>query len=46
MKTRAEQKRSERTEKRRQGFVLKQFWIFPKDWPRAKRYLDRLNDRN
>jgi len=26
---------------RRAGFVLRQFWVHPKDWPLVQRYLKR-----
>jgi hypothetical protein len=37
-----ERKAAERERMRARGFVLRQFWIHPKDWPRAQRYLDLM----
>jgi len=31
----AERKRDERERMRKSGFVLRQFWVHPKDWPRV-----------
>ena len=45
MKSPAERKRDERIRMRVRGFVLKQFWIHPKDWERVQRYLLRVNKR-
>jgi hypothetical protein len=41
-KTAAERKRDERERMRNQGFVLRQLWVHPKDWPRVQRYLERV----
>lgn len=38
----AERKAAERARMRARGFVLKQFWIHPEDWPRVEKYLSRL----
>lgn len=35
----AERKRDERERMRDKGFVLRQFWVHPKDWPRVQKYL-------
>lgn len=40
-KSSAELKRLDRTRKRDQGFVLKQIWVKPKDWPIIKKYIDK-----
>lgn len=44
-KTRAEDQRQFRERKREAGMVLKQIFVWPKDWPAIKRYIDRLNGR-
>ena len=38
----AERKRDERERMRAAGFVLRQFWVHPKDWERVSKYLDRV----
>lgn len=38
----AERKRDERDRMRDRGFVLRQFWVHPKDWPRVQKYLLRI----
>lgn len=38
----ARRKRAERDRKRAAGFVLRQIWVQPADWPRVKRYIDTL----
>jgi hypothetical protein len=45
MKSPNERKRDERARMRARGFVLRQFWVHPKDWPRVQRYLQRVNKR-
>lgn len=45
MKSPAERKRDERERMRALGFVLRQFWIHPKDWERVQKYLARVNKR-
>jgi hypothetical protein len=42
MKDAAERKRDERKRMRKAGFVLRQFWIHPKDWARVAKYLRRI----
>lgn len=42
MKSSAERKADERARMRDRGYVLRQFWIHPKDWQRAQAYLTRL----
>lgn len=39
----ARRKRAERERRRKAGFVLRQIWVRPGDWPRVKRYLDALD---
>ena len=39
----ARRKRAERERRRKAGFVLRQIWVRPGDWPRVKRYLEGLN---
>lgn len=41
----AERKRAERTRMRAEGYVLRQFWVHPKDWDRVQRYLLMVNKR-
>lgn len=41
MKTAAELKRIDRARKREQGYVLKQIWVRPNNWPKIKKYLDK-----
>lgn len=43
MKSAAERKADERARMRSRGFVLRQFWVHPKDWPLVQRYLLRVN---
>lgn len=38
----AQRKRDERERMRDRGFVLRQFWVHPKDWPRVQKYLERV----
>jgi hypothetical protein len=42
-KTDAERKRDERERMRERGYVLRQFWIHPKDWSRVSAYVRRIN---
>jgi hypothetical protein len=37
--TAAERKRAERERMRLEGFVLRQVWVHPDDWPRVSRYV-------
>ena len=41
-KTPAQRKRDERERMRERGFVLRQFWVHPDDWERARKYLAKL----
>lgn len=41
-KTPAQIKATNRDNMRKRGYVLKQIWVKPALWPRAKAYLDRL----
>ena len=41
----AERKRDERERMRDAGFVLRQFWVHPQDWPRVQKYLTRLLEK-
>ena len=45
MKTGAERKAAERARMRDKGYVLRQFWVHPKDWPLVQKYLLRVNKR-
>lgn len=42
-KTATERKADERERMRARGYVLRQFWIHPKDWERVQKYLQRIN---
>jgi hypothetical protein len=42
MKDAAERKRDERDRMRAEGYVLRQIWVKPKDWPRVQKYLARF----
>ena len=44
-KSPAERKRDERERMREAGYVLRQFWVHPKDWERVQRYLISVNKR-
>ena len=44
-KSDAERKRDERDRMRERGYVQKQFWCHPQDWPRVQRYLLAVNRR-
>jgi hypothetical protein len=39
----ARRKRAERDRRRKAGFVLRQIWVRPGDWPRVRRYLEGLD---
>lgn len=39
----ARRKRAERERRRKAGFVLRQIWVRPGDWPRVKRCLEALD---
>ncbi len=41
-KSDAERKRDERERMRERGYVLRQIWVHPKDWPRVQVYLARV----
>ena len=41
-KTAAARKQDERDRMRARGFVLRQVWVHPKDWPRVQTYLARV----
>jgi len=41
-KTAAELKRTVRENKRKAGFVCKQIWIRPHDWPKVRAYLAKF----
>jgi hypothetical protein len=43
MKDAAQRKRDERQRMRAEGYVLRQFWVHPKDWARVQTYLRRVN---
>lgn len=46
-KSGAERKQDERDRMRARGFVLRQIWVHPKDWPRVQTYLARVfRERN
>ena len=42
-KTAAERKREQRQRRRDEGWMAFEVWVHLEDWPRVKRYLDRLN---
>jgi hypothetical protein len=44
MKTPAQRKRDERKRMRKAGYILRQFWVHPKDWARVAKYLQRIKD--
>jgi hypothetical protein len=44
-KSAAQRKRDERARAREKGYVLRQFWVHPQDWPRVQAYLLRVNRR-
>jgi hypothetical protein len=46
MKDAAQRKRDERERMRKAGFVLRQFWVHPKDWPRVTKFLERLRRKH
>ena len=45
MKNAAQRKRDERERMRKAGYVLRQFWVHPKDWALVQKYLLRVNKR-
>jgi hypothetical protein len=45
VKSAAERKRDERERMRKDGFVLRQFWVHPKDWGLVQKYLRRVFKR-
>lgn len=40
-----ERKADERARMRALGFVLRQFWVHPKDWPKVQKYLLSVNKK-
>ena len=40
-KSAAELKRKDRARKREAGYILKQIWVKPENWPKIKKYLDK-----
>lgn len=40
MKTHAERQRAMRDRMRKAGFVLRQLWVHPLDWPAVKAYVE------
>lgn len=44
-KTAAQRKADERTRMRALGFILRQFWVHPGDWPRVQKYLLQVNKK-
>lgn len=45
MQSPAERKRAERKRMRTRGYILRQFWIHPVDWPLVQKYLLLVNKR-
>lgn len=43
-KTAAQYKQADRRKKREAGFVLKQIWVKPKQWPKIKKYIDGVKN--
>jgi hypothetical protein len=41
----AARKRLERERMRADGYVLRQIWVRPADWPRVERYVARVRGR-
>lgn len=41
-KNAAARKRAERDRMRTDGYVLRQFWVHPRDWPLVSKYLSRV----
>jgi hypothetical protein len=41
----AARKRIERERRREAGFVPREIWIRPADWPRVQKYLARISSR-
>jgi hypothetical protein len=44
-KSAATRKQGERQRMRFAGFVLRQFWVHPTDWPRVSKYLSLVRER-
>ena len=44
-KSAAERKRAERERMRGAGFRIYQIYVRPADWPRVRKYLERVNNR-
>lgn len=42
MKSASQRKADERERMRARGFVLRQFWVHPKDWERVQTYLAKI----
>jgi hypothetical protein len=42
MSTAAEQKRQHRDRMRQLGYVLKQLWVKPREWPRVQAFIKGL----
>lgn len=42
----ADRKKADRERLRKEGFVLKQIWVRPQDWPRIKAYIERFRRRS
>ena len=38
----AAKKRNQRERMRREGYVLKQVWVWPEHWAQVKRFIERL----
>ena len=41
----AKRKQEERDRMRERGYVLKQHWVHPEDWPLVQKYLRRVNKK-
>jgi hypothetical protein len=41
----AARKKIERDRRREAGFVPREFWVRPADWPRVEKYLLRVNKK-
>lgn len=41
-RTATERKQDERERMRERGYVLRQIWVHPKDWPRVQKYVARV----
>lgn len=46
MKTASERKAAERAKKRSAGLRAYEIWAHPQDWPRIRKYIDRLLRRH